>query len=180
MINNLLNRYKQQNIDIRLATPSDAEGMAEVHMRSWESAYKDIIPVDFIREKNATRPEQFRNMITAENNSHYVITVNDRIIGILTVDFSRDDDADDSFYEVHGIYLHPDYYRKGIGTQAMEFAFDKACRLGKSIITLWVLADNTNSIRFYEKCGFFADGKTQTLNYGKDLVCIRMRKDLAI
>ena len=139
---------------------------------------KTLSRQDFIREKNATRPEQFRNMINVENNSHYVITVADRIVGLVVVDSSRDDDADDRFYEVHAIYLHPDYYRKGIGTQAMEFAYDKARRLGKSIITLWVLAENTNSIRFYEKCGFCADGKTQALNYGKDLECIRMRKDL--
>ena len=76
--------------------------------------------------------------------------------------------------------MHPDYYYKGIDTQAMEFAYEKARRLRKSIIALWVLAEKTNSIRFYEKCGFFADGKTHTLHFSKGLEYIKMRKDLMI
>ena len=43
----------EMDIVIRLATSSDALDMAEVHMRSWEIAYKNIIPADYIREKNA-------------------------------------------------------------------------------------------------------------------------------
>lgn len=33
------------NITIRLAEPADAPDMAEVFIRSWEKAYKDIIPI---------------------------------------------------------------------------------------------------------------------------------------
>ena len=44
------------NITIRPAVLTDAPDMAEVHMRSWEVAYKDIIPAEYIKEKNATRP----------------------------------------------------------------------------------------------------------------------------
>ena len=60
----------------------------------------------------------------------------------------------------------------------MEFAFDKARSLGKTAMTVWVFAENTNSIKFYEKCGFTADGKTKIYNCGKDMNCIRMRRDL--
>jgi len=53
---NIHNLDYRRRITIRLAVHSDAPDMAEVLMRSWETAYKDIIPLDFIREKNATRP----------------------------------------------------------------------------------------------------------------------------
>jgi GNAT superfamily N-acetyltransferase len=79
---------------------------------------------------------------------------------------------------LHGIYLHPDCYRQGIGTQAMAFAYDLARKMGKTIMTLWVFADNANSISFYKQCGFAADGKTKVLECGKPLTAIRMRRNL--
>ena len=96
----------------------------------------------------------------------------------MTVAPSYDDDLDDSFYDLQVIYLHPDYYRQGIGSQAIEFAYDIARGLGKTAMTVWLLADNDNAKKFYEKCGFITDGKTKTKDYGKTLTLIRMRKEL--
>jgi len=165
-------------INIRLATPADAPDMAEIHARSWEVAYKDIIPEEYIKEKNKTRPALWKRIITEENTSRYVIETQGRIVGFVHADPPRDDDLDDSFYELHGLYLYPDYYRKGIGSQAMAFVFAKVRALGKTNMALYVLSENANSIQFYEKCGFTADGKTDTYDYGKMMQGIRMRKSL--
>ena len=90
----------------------------------------------------------------------------------------QDDDSDINVSELEGIYLHPDYYHQGIGAQAMDFAYDIAHSFGKTVMTLWVFAENKNAIEFYKKCGFTSDGKTKTYNMGKVVNCIRMRKDL--
>ena len=166
------------NISIRLAAPADALDMAEIVSRSWEVAYSDIIPMKYIQEKNATRPDAFKRIITGENTTQYVIQKDGKTIGIMGVAPPQDDDVDESVYELHAIYLHPDYYRQGIGAQAMQFAFDKARTLGKKIMTVWVFAENINSIKFYEKCGFTADGSTKAYNVGKIMECIRMRREL--
>ena len=170
--------YIHGDIAIRLAVPADAPDFAEIHIRSWEAAYKDIIPADYIREKNAARHDLWKRIITGENTIHYIVQKNGKTAGIMTVAPSRDNDADDSFYELRGIYLHPDYYRQGIGTHAMEYAYSVARDLGKTTMTVWLLADNYNAKSFYEKCGFIADGKTETHDMGKMLESIRMRKDL--
>lgn len=167
------------NITIRLAKPADAPDMAEIHARSWEAAYKDIIPAEYIKEKNAIRPTLFRRIITDENTTQYVIAADGKTVGIMCIAPPQDDDTDDSFYELHGIYLHPDYYRQGIGTQVMEFAFNKARSIGKINMTVWVFAENTNAINFYIKCGFAADEKTKTLSCGKEMQCIRMRRTIS-
>ena len=169
---------KNEPIIIRLAIPADAPDVAEIMMRSWEVAYKDIIPSDFIREKNATRPEQSRRVITEDNATAYVIQRDGKTVGIMHVASSEDEDVDESFHELHSIYLHPDCYRQGVGTQAMAFAFNIARSLGKTTMIVWVLAKNTNTIKFYESCGFTADGKTKIIKYGKALECIRMRRKL--
>ena len=166
------------HITIRLARPADAPDMAEIHARSWEVAYKDIIPDDYIKTKNATRPALFKRIITDENTTQYVIQVDGKSVGIMGIDFPQDNDVSDDFYELRGIYLHPDYYRKGIGTQAVDFAFDKARSLGKKYMNVWVFAENYNSIKFYEKCGFTADGQSKTYDCRKITNCIRMKKDL--
>ena len=168
------------NTTIRLAIPADALDMAEVYMRSWEAAYKDIVPADYISEKNKRSFAQMEHLLNDEKFSpfQYVMLLDGVIVGIMTVASSRDEDTDDSFYELHGIYLHPDYYRKGIGTQAMEFACNIAHSLDKITMILWVFEDNINSVKFYEKCGFAADGKTKILYCGKELTAIRMRKNL--
>ena len=164
------------NITIRLATPADAPDMAEVHMRSWEVAYKDIIPPEYIQATNATRPALWKRIITDENTTQYVIQTRGKTVGIMCVVATpQDDDVSNDVCELEGIYLHPDYYRQGIGTQAMEFAFDIARGWGKTAMTLWVFAENANSIKFYEKCGFTADGKTKTLDCGRTMECMRMR-----
>jgi GNAT superfamily N-acetyltransferase len=165
-------------IAIRLAVPADAPDMAEVHMRSWEAAYKDIIPEEYIREKNATRPEMWQKKLAEGQYPHRVIQINGKTVGNMCVAPPQDDDLDETYYELHGIYLHPDYFRQGIGTQAMEFALDIARSIGKKHMTVWVLAENINSIKFYEKCGFIADGKTKILNFGKPIAAIRMRRKI--
>jgi len=89
-----------------------------------------------------------------------------------------DDDVGDNTYELHYIYLHPDYFRMGIGTKAMEFAFKKLTVFGKTAMIVLVLDENANSIKFYEKCGFTADGKVMNAEYGKVNGRIRMWREL--
>jgi L-amino acid N-acyltransferase YncA len=166
----------KMNITFRLAKPADAPDMAEIHMRSWEVAYKDIIPEEFIFEKNSTRYALYKRVITDDNKNTYVIQLNGKTVGIMRVAPPQDDDVSDDFYELNYIYLLPDCFRKGIGTKALKFAFDIAHNLEKKYMNIWVLADNINSRRFYENCGFIADGKIKKVEYGKALDCIRMRK----
>lgn len=103
-------RGNGMSITIRLAVPADALEMAEVYMRSWEVAYKDIVPNEYIHEKNKRSLAQTKNLLNDENHSlfQFVILQNDVIIGIMTVAPARGDDLNDNFYELHGIYLHPD------------------------------------------------------------------------
>jgi len=159
---------------IRLATTADAQDMAEVGMRSWEAAYKDILPADYIREKNATRPGQFKRVITDENETSYVIQLDGKTVGIMKIDERTDDDLTDEYYELHYIYLHPDYFRQGIGAKAIDFAMQKACAMGKKFLVIWVIESNANSVKFYEKCGFLRDGCSKIQNRGVDVKIIRM------
>lgn len=163
------------DISIRLARPADALAMAEIYSLSWEAAYKNIIPPEYIRRKNLTNPALFQRIITDDNNRQYIIECNGKAVGIMCVDVPQentvaiinDNGIDDSFYELHGIYLHPDHYRKGIGTVALDFAFKKAREAGKCNMIVWVFEENIGSISFYQNCGFHADGARKIYDCGK-------------
>lgn len=160
--------------------------MAEIHARSWEAAYNSFIPPEYIKAKNAGRQALYSRILTVENDCQYVIQADGNTVGILcvappqaeAVPILHDTGVDESVYEVHGIYLHPDFYHKGIGTQAMEFALGKARDVGKSTVILWVFAENKSAIRFYETCGFAFDGAEKTYSCGKELRCLRMRRTI--
>lgn len=168
----------EMNITIRLAVPADAPDMAEIHMRSWEAAYKDIIPEEYIREKNAGRTALWERILGSINTTQYIIKKDGKTAGMMGIGASRDENAGDDTYELMGLYLLPEYFRQGIGTQAMEFAFDMTRVLGKKHMTVWLLEDNLNAKRFYKKCGFISDGNKREQNFGKPLNSIRMRRDL--
>ena len=97
---------------------------------------------------------------------------------MMGISVSRDEDAGNGTYELMGLYLLPEYFRQGIGKQAMEFAYAEARKLNMKVMTVWLLEDNLNAKRFYEKCGFIADGSIREQNFGKLLNSIRMRRDL--
>jgi L-amino acid N-acyltransferase YncA len=166
------------DISIRLAVPNDAFDMAEVIIHSWEATYKGIMPANYIRKKNATRHDLYKRVITDGNDSSYVIEYNGKTVGIMKIAPPTDNDVSDDTYELHYIYLHPDYFRMGIGSKTIEFAFNKARCLGKKYMTVWVLDENVNSIAFYQKSGFITDGKVMDSEYGKKDGRIRMKRDL--
>lgn len=163
---------------IRPALPADATDMAEIHVRSWEAAYKDIVPADYMDKMKATGPGKWQKILSEGKYPQMIILQNGKTVGIMCVAAPGDDDLDDRVYELYGLYLHPDYYRQGIGTRAMEYAYDMARGKGKTAMTLWVFAENLNAIKFYEKCGFIPDGKRKTLNCGRSMVAVRMGKHL--
>jgi len=68
--------------------------MALVGMRSWEVAYKNILSAEYIREKNATRIQQFKQNITDANDNSYVIQKHGKTIGIMKIAESIDEDLD--------------------------------------------------------------------------------------
>lgn len=147
--------------DIRLATIDDAKNCADIHAKSWLFAYSDIVPKEIINEHNTRWLMIWNKMLANNNQSHYVITLDDIIIGFLTIAVSRDKDLKESFFEIIGLYLAPEYIGVGYGKQAMDWIKKEIKSRGYDKISLWVLEENNRARIFYEKSGFKADGKVK-------------------
>ena len=147
--------------EIRLATLDDAKCCADIHAESWLFAYGDIVSKEIIDNYNAKWPVVWNKMLTNNKDSHYVILVDDVIIGFLTISVPRDNDLEESYYEIVGLYLSPKYIGLGLGKQSMDWMKKEISSRGYNNISLWVLEENYRARRFYEKAGFKPDDKTK-------------------
>ncbi len=148
--------------NIRLATLNDATSCANIHAESWNFAYNDIVPKEIIDKHNTRWPMIWNKMLTSNIDSHYVITLDRLIMGFLTIAPARDNDLNESFCEIVGLYLDPKHIGAGYGKLAIDWIKNEIKSRGYDKISLWVLESNKRARRFYEKSGFKYDGKTKS------------------
>ena len=148
---------------IRDATPSDARAIAEVHVASWRWAYRDDLPAEFLDGLSVEDRKRDWDAWLAPDRPGTVTLVADqggRIIGFCGFASSRDEDAAKGTAEILTIYLLPEATGRGIGRDLFATANGRVRALGYGRATLWVMASNERSRRFYEKAGWAWDGTT--------------------
>jgi L-amino acid N-acyltransferase YncA len=146
---------------IRDATPSDARAIAEVHVASWRWAYRDALTAEFLDGLSVDDREwEWDRSLVPDHpgTGTLVAQERDRIIGFSSFAGSRDDDASERTAEVLTIYLLPDATDRGVGRKLFAATIDRLRAFGYDRATLWVLASNARSRRFYEKAGWAWDG----------------------
>jgi L-amino acid N-acyltransferase YncA len=148
---------------IRDATPSDSRAIAEVHVASWRWAYRDDLPDAFLDGLSADdRQQQWAEWLAAAEPGAGTLVAEDpgRVVGFCSFGPSRDDAEIDRTAEVLTIYLLPEAAGRGIGRDLFASAVARLRALGYDRATLWVMASNDRSRRFYERAGWSWDGTT--------------------
>lgn len=165
-------------MNFRQARAIDAPKLAQVHVDSWHAAYKGLVPDAFLRGFTYQRREEaFRLALESKSEETYLIEENDRAIGILTIGASRDADLDPRICgEIWGIYISPDYWRRGIGMKLIQEAERILQGRGFQKIVLWVLEGNTTAISFYEAVGYHRNGAIKKVDLGVSLNVVRYTK----
>ena len=161
---------------IKKVLAKDAYEYTACHISCWQSAYKGIIPSDYL-ENMKTEIEQRtdrlkNNLIEMTDYSYYYATINDKMIGRLIFGKSLDDDKPNAG-DVTAIYLIEEYWYKGYGRKMMDFAVTELKPIGYNEIIVWVVEDNSRARRFYEKYGFTLDGAKKEMQFGIPLTIVR-------
>jgi len=159
---------------IRYATTEDAKALGYIHSQSWKVAYKGIIPdnvLDNITEEK--REKYFLKALSENREEDALIFKNNVPVGLTCIGRCRDEDKDSSYGEIWGIYILPTYWNQGIGIELMNWGMGQLKIKGYSKATLWVLEENYNARKFYEKVGFCHDHTVKEINIGKKLNEIR-------
>jgi ribosomal protein S18 acetylase RimI-like enzyme len=139
-------------VDIREAVPGDAPGIAAVAERVWYEVHAPIIGEDRTAEFLETYYDEasLRDVIDRDRWVTYVADAGE-IVGFVSGGPS-DDDPD--LFHLNRIYLRPEHRGEGIGGQLLDTFERDAAALGYDRVSLRVMADNEQSVRFYEATGF--------------------------
>jgi len=165
--------------EIKQATIQDAHILAEIHANSWKVAYKGIVPDKILDNITVEkRQKYFEQALSEGREENAIVFKDDKPAGLICIGKCRDSDKDDTYGEIWGIYLHPDYWNIGIGFRLISWGLEELTKRGYKRATLWVLEDNIAARKFYEKIGFKHDGTIKEINVGKPLNEYRYEKSL--
>jgi len=163
---------------IRSADGPDAEALAGVHARASRAAFSSLVPADVLTRIASVeaRVELWTERLAAPplGTHAYVAEVAGRIVGLVDVGPSRDDDHDPGAVgEVGVLYVDPAHWGRGIGRELLEHAVDRLRSRGLASATLWTLATSTRTRSFYEWAGWRLDGAERPLLYDASLTEVR-------
>jgi RimJ/RimL family protein N-acetyltransferase len=148
---------------VRLARADDADGVARVHVSSWQAAYRDILPAEYLAGLRWQTRFEFwvRQLVTpaTDGSSTWVLAEGARVLGFAAIGPARDEDRTGAHsWELYGLYLTDDLWGHGWGRVLATAALDGMPDAVEDV-SLWVLALNDRARRFYERLGFTTDGK---------------------
>jgi len=138
---------------IRVATIDDAKGIAKVHVDSWRTTYKGIIPGDFLDKlsyeqrtllwvQNLSKPDIY--VVVAENSEGQIIGFADC--------WKRETNIVPESTDLTSIYLLEEYQGRGIGKALLQNLFLYIKQKGYQKVFVDVLEDNKTR-HFYEYYG---------------------------
>ena len=153
-------------LTVRRALSHDADEIADVHARSWQVAYRGLLPNEVIEQMvrgRADRAARMRALLeTADEPHHFFVALEGgAVVGMAVTSPSRDPDATSATGELEAIYLAPEALGRGIGRVLHDAAMDDLRDRGFTEVTLWVLRDNERARRFYEAAGWNTDAATK-------------------
>ncbi|MHB8380181.1 MAG: GNAT family N-acetyltransferase [Acidimicrobiales bacterium] len=170
----------QPALELRRATAADALAVAAVHVLSWQEAYRNIMPDEFLDAINVA--ERARRYTFDDQASGGPVTwmasESGTVRGLVTVSACRDQDVL-RVGEIQALYVTPSKWRSGIGATLLSKGEQLLVDDGFAAARLWVLEQNARARDFYEVAGWRSDARTKIVEIGgRELVEIRYLKSL--
>ena len=169
-------------IAIRKARAADVAGIAEIHVASWRSAYRGILPDDLLDSLSISEREQSWQALMSGDGQSWLTLVAEyegAVTGFCSLSLpSRDADAGEGTAEIAALYVAPAFLRRGAGSAIIEAAFDELRGQDWRQATLWVLPENESALTFYAACGFEVEAGVEKREERSGRAVIRMRTEL--
>lgn len=142
-------------INIREATINDVFGIAKVHVDSWNTTYKNIVPDEYLKSKTYKAQEErwrkryFENADTKEF-LYIAVTADNEVVGFACGSSQNEDSEFDG--TISAIYILENNQRQGIGKQLVRKMAEKLTEDKVDKMIIWALEENP-SCKFYKKIG---------------------------
>jgi ribosomal protein S18 acetylase RimI-like enzyme len=168
---------------MRVAQIEDARQIAEVHVATWQTAYRGILPDSILEGLSIEAWTDLwqERLSQTQGATTLVLVVAEEIVGWIGVGPARDSDCDPvRIQQVYGLYLLAEYWGQGHGKRLYLMGEDRMRQSGATEAMLWVLRDNFRARRFYEGQGYSLDRTRPEQAYQGDpsMIEVRYRKPL--
>ena len=152
-------KIQPRNLQIRDATPTDADAIYNIWANGWRYAYQNILSAGFLAQrvsdevvanKIAKFPERLKQEI-AQGNIFKVLTDDNLVIGYINggVPESPECNADK---ELYSLYIDTKYIGNGIGKMLLQTFAQEMMSQGAKTFGLMCFSAN-RSMGFYKKMG---------------------------
>ena len=139
----------------RRARLSDAEDIGAVHVASWRTTYRGIVPADYLASMTVEDHARRWSRLLARPGSlemTFVVEEEGRVVGFAMGGSEREGDRRFPG-ELYAIYLLQEAQRRGHGRALVEAVAGALLEAGLRSMLVWVLRDNLDARRFYERLG---------------------------
>lgn len=151
-------------MQIRRMTESDRAELNELYLASWKAGYKGLLPQDFLDGLTA---ERWEGKFLDEGS---FVAVEDGKIVAHCHARAADEPKMRRWGEIHTMYTHPDYWKRGYGSAVFEQAEKWLSESGFDDVYLYVLEGNERAKRFYNAHGYLPNGDTLCCDIGGVIV----------
>ena len=142
-------------ITVREASLADAAAIARVHVESWRTTYRAILPADYLASLSVAQRRQLWEAVLGHpaGGTFAYVAENEagRVIGFASGGPALAPDPDYQG-ELSAIYLLAEYQRYGRGRRLVRSVAERLTRAGLRSMLVRVLEANP-ACRFYERCG---------------------------
>jgi ribosomal protein S18 acetylase RimI-like enzyme len=161
-------------LTVRDATPEDAADIVRINVCGWRRAYRGIVPDEVLASMDVEdRVERYRQRMSRPGGGFETLVVQDdaKVVGYVSLGpyriGQRDGVLSRRVGEVLAIYVDPSRWGTGAGRLLMTSALHRLAEHGFHSVRLWVLMDNVQARRFYERAGFTPDGTHASYPIGR-------------
>lgn len=168
---------------IREAVEADANAMGHLHVRAWQSAYRGVMPDEYLDGLQADdRVAMWQGRITRTDLPPILVAVvADEVVGFAVFGDERPPSASASASasrgELYAMNLDPAHWGKGIGRVLLRQVTKALVAMGNTEAVLWVVPENERARALYESEGWVSDGGISTEEIlGVTVTDIRYRK----
>ena len=145
-------------VTIRPASASDARGIARVHVRTWQAAYRGQLPDDLLEGLSVDQRARLWDRIFAQgkaSGTEAVFVAEDpepRVVGFASAGPNRGEEGEFEG-ELQTLYVLPAFQRRGLGRRLFLTICEALWALGRGSLIAWVLASHQQARGFYEALG---------------------------
>jgi GNAT superfamily N-acetyltransferase len=149
---------------LRPAQAADVDTIGALHYHSRIAAYRDFVPLAGLQALSAASlAAWWRERLVYEAETHRLTVAVDSCTG-RTVGFSYvgpEEESTEGVGQLYAIHLDPTAQGRGFGRALMVDALATMRGNGWRRAVLWVLEGNAHARRFYERGGWWPDGRAR-------------------